>query len=210
MLRALTLLCCLLIAPRAMAHPHVFVDVGLRFHTDAAGAVNGVEVTWRYDSLFSLLVLSDRGLDMDGDMALTEAERAALLGFDLMDWEDGFDGALFLRRNEVDVPLGSPQALSLELRDGHLVTRHLRPLATPVAPTGLIVRPYDPSYYAALSLSDHVKAPAGCDVRVIPPDRKAADAQVEALGGFGDEATFEEALVGGYYADTLVLSCAQF
>lgn len=193
----------------AVSHPHVFVDVGLKFHTDPAGDVNGVEITWRYDSLFSLLVLSDRGLDRDGDMVLTEAERAALLGFDLTDWEEGFDGALFLRRGDVDVALGPPEALSVELRDGHLVTRHLRPLVAPIAPTGLVVRPYDPSYYAALSLSGQVVPPAGCDGRVIPPDRQAADAQVEALGGFGDEAMFDEVLVGGYYADTLVLSCAR-
>ena len=209
MMRILTFLGLVLMASRAVAHPHVFVDVGLSFHTDEAGAVSRIEVTWRYDSLFSLLILSDRGLDMDGDMRLTGAERADLLGFDLKAWEPGFDGALFLRKAGERITLGPPEALSVELVDGRLVTRHARPLAAPVAPGDLVVRPYDPSYYAALSLSGEVDTPAGCEARIMPPDRQAADAKVAALGGFGDEATFEEVMVGGYYADTLVLSCAR-
>ena len=47
----------------ARAHPHVFVDVGLRFEADGRGNLTGVEVTWRYDDFFSLLILSDMGLD---------------------------------------------------------------------------------------------------------------------------------------------------
>src|SRR6056297_2811011 len=77
MLRALALLLTTLCAPAAWAHPHVFVDVTLRFLPDAEGRLTGVEVTWAYDDFFSLLVLEDRGLDADGDMILTEAERAA-------------------------------------------------------------------------------------------------------------------------------------
>lgn len=209
MTRVLTLICCFMIAPMVRAHPHVFVDVGLVFHEDQAGRMTRIEVTWRYDALFSMLILSDRGLDADGDMALTEAERAALMGFDLTGWEPGFDGALFLRQGGADLPLGPPEALSVALEDGHLVTRHLRPVAVPVPAADLVVRPYDPSYYAALSLTGTVDAPEGCEARIVPPDREAAAAQVAALGGFGDESTFEDVLVGGYYADTLILSCAQ-
>jgi len=209
MLRALLLLCCLIVAPMARAHPHVFVDVGLAFHADDQGALTQIEVTWRYDTLFSLLVLSDRGLDPDGDMALTEAERAMLLGFDLTDWESGFNGALFLTHQGADVALGPPEAISIGLEDGHLVTRHMRPLKTPLVAGDLVLRPYDPSYYAALSLTGEVVPPAGCKDSIIPPDKQAADAQVEALGGFANESTFEEVLVGRYYADTLILSCAR-
>jgi len=197
-------------APRAGAHPHVFVDVGLRFETDAGGAVTAVEVTWAYDALFTLLILSDYGLDGDADMVLTGAERARLKGFDLTDWPEGFEGALFLRAPGGEaVTLGPPEALSLRIEGDRLITRHRRPVAQPVAPDGLVVRPYDPSYYAALTLSGALGLPGGCEGRIDPPDRAAADALVESLGGAGREAVFEDTELGVHYADTLVISCAR-
>ncbi|MEX0310131.1 MAG: DUF1007 family protein, partial [Tateyamaria sp.] len=47
-----------LAAPVA-AHPHVFVDTGLKVIVDEAGVFQGVEVTWSYDDFYSLLLLSD-------------------------------------------------------------------------------------------------------------------------------------------------------
>ncbi|WP_397542394.1 DUF1007 family protein [Roseovarius salis] len=196
-----------LAAPVARAHPHVFVEVGLRLEADERGHLTGVEVTWTYDALYTLLILSDRWLDPDGDMVLTAAERAELLGFDLVDWPEGFEGALF-----IDTPVGSispspPEALSVRLEEGRLVTRHRRPLG-PVAAPRLEVRPYDPSYYAALELSGAVRLPEGCTGDVVAPDRAAADARVAALGDPGREDFFEEVAVGVHYADTLVVTCA--
>ncbi len=207
MIRALTLLICLCAAPMARAHPHVFVDVGLSFETDAEGRLVAVEVQWSYDDLFSLLVLSDRGLDMDGDMILTEAERAALIGFDLVDWPPDFEGALFLYQGDAKLALAAPEALSLELRQGRIVTRHRRPLKAPAPLTALDVQPYDPSYYAALTLREMPGMPAGCTGEILRPDTEAADAKLEKLGGLNNEGLFEEVQVGIYYADTLVVTC---
>jgi len=196
-----------LAAPAARAHPHVFVDVGLRFETDGQGRLTGVEVRWAYDALYSMLVLSDRGLDTDGDMTLTPAERARLNGFDLRDWPQGFEGALFIETAAGKVALGPPEALSVRLEEGRLVTRHRRPFG-PVAPARLEVRPYDPSYYAALELSGALHLPDGCTGEIVKPDRSAADARVERLGDAGTEAFFAEVEVGIQYADTLVVTCA--
>lgn len=207
MKRAVLILMACLAAPVARAHPHVFVDVGLRFETDAAGRLSGVVVSWAYDDLYSLLILSDRGLDPDADMVLTESEQATLLGFDLTDWPEGFDGALFIETGDGRLPLGPPEALSVGLEDGRLVTRHRRPLSADL-PRQFTVRPYDPSYYAALGLAALPELPEGCTGEIVTPDRAAADAKVEALGGSGDEMLFEEVEVGVYYADTLVVTCA--
>ena len=208
MMRALILMICLCTAPLVRAHPHVFVDVGLSFETDADGRLVAIEVEWSYDDLFSLLVLSDRGLDSDGDMILTEEERAALMGFDLVDWPPGFEGALFLYNEEAKLQLAPPEALSVTLQEGRIVTRHRRPLSIPVALKALDVQPYDPSYYAALSLNDPPLLPAGCEGDILRADTEAANARVEALGGLDNEGLFEEVMVGIYYADTLVVTCA--
>jgi len=207
MLRRLIILLALIPATMASAHPHVFVDVSLRFLSDAKGRLTGVEVTWRYDDFFSLLVLEDRGLDPDGDMVLTEKERAALMGFDLEYWEPGFEGALFLYDAGEKLSLGAPEATHASMEGGRIVTRHIRPV-DPVVPTNLTVRPYDPSYYAALDLIEVAGLPEVCETEIIQPDTDAADAKVETLGGVGVEAVYEEVQVGIYYADELRVTCA--
>lgn len=207
MLRKLIILLALIPTSMASAHPHVFVDVSLRFLSDAKGRLTGVEVTWSYDDFFSLLVLEDRGLDPDGDMRLTDKERAALMGFDLENWEPGFEGALFLYDEGEKVSLGAPKATHASMQGGRIVTRHIRPVEA-LPPIDLTVRPYDPSYYAALDLIEVAGVPEVCDSEIIPSDTDAADAKVETLGGVGMEAVYEEVQVGIYYADELRVTCA--
>ncbi|MDR9395037.1 MAG: DUF1007 family protein [Roseovarius sp.] len=207
MIRALLIALVTVCAPAARAHPHVFVDVTLRFLPAADGQLSGVEVTWRYDDFFSLLVLEDRGLDPDGDMRLSPAERDRLMGFDLVDWPDGFEGALFLSGPDGDVALGPPRATHVGLDGGRIVSRHVRPFP-PVAADDLVARPYDPSYYAALDLVAVAGVPDGCAPRIVEADADAADARVAELGDAGREDFFEEVRVGSHYADRLEVSCA--
>lgn len=197
-------------APAAQAHPHVFVDVTLRLEADDAGRVRGVEVTWVYDPLFSMLVLSDRGLDADADLVLTEAEKAELIGFDLQDWPEGFEGALFAYAGGEKLTLGPAEPLSIGLRDGALVTRHRRTMAPvdPAAKDGMRLEPYDPYYYAALSLSEVEGLPEGCAARIVAPDTAAAEARIAEMGNSDDEMFFEEAKVGGYFAFAAEVTCA--
>lgn len=207
MLRLIALSLALMLAPMVQAHPHVFVDVALRFSSDDDGKLTQVEVTWTYDDFFSLLVLEDRGLDPDGDMNLTEDERAALMGFDLEHWEPGFEGALFIYAAGEKVSLGAPKATHVGMEDGQIVTRHIRPLNA-VSAKNITLRPYDPSYYAALDLVAVAGLPDGCKTEIIEPDTIAADAKVENLGGAGMEAFYEEVQVGIHYADELRVTCA--
>ncbi|MEQ8898483.1 MAG: DUF1007 family protein [Roseovarius sp.] len=207
--RAFFLISALLVslaAAPARAHPHVFVDVGLTFETDGQGNLTGIEVTWVYDDLFSMLILSDYGLDPDGDMQLTEAERAQLIGFDLAAWPEGFEGALFIEADGSKLSLGPPEALTLRMEDGHIVTRHRRPVRADI-PVRMTVRAFDPSYYAALSMSGEVNLPAGCTGKLAEADEAAADEKVETLGNTSAEDFFEAVEVGRYYADTLEVTC---
>ncbi len=50
----------------ATAHPHIFVEAQVTVVFDDNGAMS-VKLDWFYDDLFSLLVTSDLGIDMDGD-----------------------------------------------------------------------------------------------------------------------------------------------
>ncbi len=196
-----------LVAPLAQAHPHVFVEVELTFETDEDGSVTAVEVQWTYDGLFSLLVLADGGYDSDADLKLTEDEKAALLGFELTDWPEGFEGALFLHSEGEKVTLGTPEAVSVDLVDGQIVSVHRREVA-PVALQGLRAEPFDPFYYAALSLRKVSGVPERCEIRITRPDKAEVANWVSGLGDQSGEAFFEEFRVGKYYTDRLDVTCA--
>jgi xanthine/CO dehydrogenase XdhC/CoxF family maturation factor len=93
-------------ASPALAHPHVFMQTDLTVLRDAAGRAVSLQVTWTYDPFFSLVLITERGLDPDADGVLTPEETAALQGFD-MAWEPGFPGDTYAFAGETAVALSA-------------------------------------------------------------------------------------------------------
>lgn len=209
MIRRLAL-CCAVWPAALAAHPHIFVDTGLMLEVDEAGTLTAVEVTWAYDEFYSLLIFEDMGLDPEMDGALTEAELERLEGFDL-NWSEGFEGDLYLSRGEEPIPLGPPEALSTEVKDGVITTRHRRLVSptAPVAAQGVTVRAYDPSYYTAYEINGGVKISGNCIASLTPPDLDAAYTQVEELlyAIPADQANDLFPEVGRAFATTVSLDC---
>jgi len=197
----------------AYAHPHIFVDAGLTLLRDATGRVSAVEVTWRYDELYSLMLTEDYGLDPDFDLQLTEAEAEAVLGFDL-NWSGGFDGGLVLRQAGQPLTLGPPEPVSLRLLDtGQLETTHRRPVEG--ATTGpLAAQIYDPEFYVAFEmiLPVAVAEAPDCAVELIRADLDAAYAGLEAaLDEIGGAVAAEDNFpaVGALFADRVEIACPE-
>ncbi|WP_439139659.1 DUF1007 family protein [Roseicyclus sp.] len=194
------------------AHPHIFVDAGLRVIHDTAGAVTAVEVTWRYDELYSLLLASDYGLDTDHDMILTAEENAAMLGFDL-NWGGGFEGGLVLRQSGEALTIGTPEPVSFFMHpNGQIETIHRRAVqgAAPSAPVEAQI--FDPDFYIAFEMILDITADdkPGCAVVLERPDLDAAyavlDAALQKIGGvIAAEDNFPP--VGAYFADRAVIAC---
>lgn len=198
----------------AHAHPHVFIDAGLDLVVDDAGAVESVEVTWRYDELYTLILLQDFNLDPDFDGELTEAEIADVLGFDL-NWNSGFEGGLHLFRGEEALGIGPPEPVSMTLRpDGRLETVHLRPVdGDPGGGSALEARFYDEAFYIAFeaTLPSSVAGRPDCAPDLVRADLDAAydalEAELAAIGGaVAAEDNFPA--VGALFADSLVFRCA--
>lgn len=206
-----TALCLALAAAPLAAHPHIFVDAGLTLVRDADGLVTAVDVTWRYDELYSLILTEDYGLDPDFDLHLTEAEVEATLGFDL-NWSGGFEGGLVLRQGENDLGLGAPEPVSLRLLEtGQLETTHRRPVSG--ATQGPITaQVYDPEFYVAFEmiLPVAVAEAPDCEVDLIRADLDAAYAGLEAaLEEIGGAVAAEDNFpaVGALFADRVEISC---
>lgn len=202
-----------LIAPvgPSSAHPHIFVDAGLRVVRDDGGRISAVEVTWRYDELYSLLLTEDYGLDPDYDLILTEAEVTRMLGFDL-NWSGGFSGGLVVSQGGAALDLGVPEAVSLRLLDtGQLETTHRRAV-TGAAPGDLVAQIYDPDFYVAFEmiLPIAVSEAPDCTADLIRADLDAAYAGLEeALEAIGGAVAAEDNFpaVGTLFADRVEIAC---
>jgi len=207
----LSALCLSAFAGQAAAHPHIFVDAGLVVLRDADGAVTEVEVTWRYDELYSLILAEDLGLDPDYDLQLTEEEVAGVLGFDL-NWSAGFTGGLTLQQAGEALDLGPPEPVSLRmLETGQIETTHRRPVSG-AEPGPISAQIYDPSFYIAFEmiLPVEVADAPGCAVDLIRADLDVAYAALEtALEEIGGAVAAEDNFpaVGAYFADRAEISC---
>ena len=204
------LACLLLLLPAipARAHPHVFVDTTLRLSLDSERQLTGIEVTWAYDALFSLLILEDMGLDADGDGVLAPDELEQVQRFDLDNWPEDFEGDLYLRDAEGrSLALGAPEGRGVQLIDGQLVSVHYRDVA-PTPAEGVEIRQFDPAYYVAYEVSGGVALPEPCRAEVEAPDTEAAERAVDEELAQVPEDQFELLEVGKYYAERITLTCA--
>ncbi|SEC72764.1 DUF1007 family protein [Rhodobacter sp. 24-YEA-8] len=214
-LRLLSLLTCFALPHVARAHPHEFVDTGLTFRFDDQGQLTAVSVAWVYDDLTSLLILSDLGMDPDGDGILTAAE-AKRLNEMASTWPEGFDGNLWLSQGGQSIALSRPLDGAAGLREGRIWMTHIRALPGRRDPAGGEIRlqAYDPSYYIFYDLTGTpgIEGRPDCTARVEPADSSRArvlyeealaalsDAELEA-GGYPE--------IGGAFADTVLLACGQ-
>lgn len=201
-------------APAALtAHPHIYVDTGVQFIFDDAGDLAAVRVIWVYDELYSLLISEDLGLDPDFDGILMPQEREKLSGFD-MNWDDGYAGDTIGQGPDGPLGLSRPVEWTADLRDGRIVTTHVRALDAPVDPSQgeIVLRLFDPSFYTAYSatLSPQIEGREGCEATIVNADLDAAyaflDETMRQLPENTDtEMDFPE--VGEAFAEEVHLTC---
>lgn len=195
------------LAGPAGAHPHVFMETVLEVIRDDAGRAVSLRVTWTYDPFFSLVLITERGLDPDGDGALTEAETAALQGFD-MNWDPGFPGDTYAFAGDRAVALSGPRDGVARYEGGQIVSSHVRDLAEPVAGL-LVVKNYDPTYYTEYTIREVLAE--GCATEIIAPDLTAAERELQAaLAEIPADADVEMGFpeVGAVFAQEVRVTCA--
>ena len=189
------------------AHPHVFVETGLTLVLNDRQEVTAVEVTWRYDELYTLLVLQDMGLDEDADGVLSADEMAQIEGFD-MNWIEGYRGDLYLTNVEgAALALDPPEPLATDVLDARLQSRHRRVLDHPVPVTALTLRAYDPEFYTAYDLTLGVTVPSPCSANVVLPDQGAAYSKAQDIMAVFPEDAKEVPLLGHVFAETVTFTC---
>ena len=196
------------------AHPHVFIDTGLEVIFDQAGRVTGIRVTWTYDDFYTLMIMEERKLDPDGDGALTDAEKAGFAGFD-MDWNADYPGDTYALVDGVPLQLSRPSEFTADVRDGKIVSTHLRQLDPPFRPEQavLVVRSYDPGYYFSYKIPQNatLTGGAGCFAQLDSPDPTVTKAKVKTIlktfsKGGGLDQNFPR--IGELLADEVKVTCS--
>lgn len=198
----------------AAAHPHIFVSTGVEVIFDDQGRAASVRISWTYDELFSLMIISDNGYDPDGDGQLTAGELARLNGMD-MEWDPEFAGDTYALLGEQPLELSRPRDWTMAFDGASLTSTHVRDLGAPVMPGAvpLVIQAYDPGYYTAYTIdaAPVVTGRDGCTAGIWEPDRSKADAMLEAAL---KEYSGEDVEAGGFpavgaaYADEVRVTCA--
>lgn len=196
-----------------LAHPHAWIDAKVEVILNDANQATAVRIFWVYDNLYSLYVVSDRGMDVDWDGKLTPEEEAALSGFD-MDWDADFPGDTYALLGETALPLSRPKDWTATYADDRVTTTHLRTFDAPV-PLGdlpLIVQLYDPGYYVAYAIpyDPVVTGGVGCSAQVFVPDLDEAAAEMQAaLAEFTPDIDLEADFpaIGAAYAEEVRVTC---
>lgn len=197
----------------AVAHPHIFVGVEVSV-IFGQSELPMVHLAWVYDDYFSLLITSDLGIDLDGDLQLNEGEQD-ILNTAITEWPPEFKGDLEVMQGDTVLPLAPKISHQMTYEGGIVRETHIRPIASVVDPTEpLVIRAYDPFYYVAYDLSGPVRIIGrdDCQAAVTPPDLDAAYSLVEKLlyGRPADDVGPDEYFpaVGVEFAATIDVSCA--
>ena len=203
-----------LLASPALAHPHLFMDTGIKINLDDKSRAVGITIDWWYDDLSSLQYIADLGLDTDGDGRLTDAERVKLSGFD-MEWEVGFAGDSYALLGDVPIGLLGPRDWASDYTDGRIHTVYTRDFAKPIPRADLsklIVQVYDPGFYTAYSLvAGALSNDIGCQASLHAPDRSQADqVLLDALAEYTPDMDVESDFpaIGAAYAEEVQITCA--
>lgn len=198
---------CLATPLGVQAHPHVYVTTRIVLEIDPEQRVTGVTMTWEYDDFFSLLIFEDMGLDDDADGTLTEAELDKLMGFDLVEWPEGFEGDLYLYSGNEKIDMPRPRPHDIAVRDGKIISTQKRDIPN-VPAEGLRIFQYDPTFYVAYSLRGGIELPGPCTARILPPDLEEAEKEVKRLteANTGED-LFMAVELGHLYAEEVSLTC---
>ena len=212
-MRMIGVMCGILAAGPALAHPHVWIDTTVEVILNDRNEATGLRIGWTYDELYSLYIIGDMGLDPDWDGKLTPEEAARLSGFD-MKWDEGFAGDTYALLGEAPLALSGPMEFTAGYAGGRITSTHLRVFEAPVPveEVPLVIQAYDPGYYVAYAIPGAavLTGGTGCAAQVFVPDLdEAQEALMAALSEYTPDVDLEAEYpaVGANFAQEVRVTC---
>ena len=200
----------LLLAQRALAHPHVYVTARSELLYREDGAIVAIRYAWTFDDMFSAYALQGIAQKTRGTYTRDELTHLAELNVRALKEYRYFTYALSGNTSPAKAEIfADPTDYFFEYDDGSLVLHFTLPFDTALKARSLAIEMYDPTYFVDFGLEDKdpvklVSAPSGCTMTYERPADGAAKAL--SLG----EAAFTSGANAGYgamFANKIRLTC---
>ncbi|GIL01525.1 MAG: ABC transporter substrate-binding protein [Alphaproteobacteria bacterium] len=137
----------------AVAHPHVFVEANLEILRNAQGAVTELRHVWRFDELFSSMVLLD--YDENGDGKLDSDELDAVSQTVTQSLSE-YNFYTEVRLGREPQAFQGPERIMVDYTDGQVLMFFAATMKEPLEIAGkpFRVAVSDPTYYVAIEIAD--------------------------------------------------------
>ncbi|WP_254280970.1 MULTISPECIES: DUF1007 family protein [unclassified Halomonas] len=195
------------------AHPHGWVDLGVRVIIDEQGQVEALHQRWRMDPFYSLVILEELGSAQGNDSLDARLDQ---LGLDIRNNLAPQHYYTEVTHAGERLALGEVNDYTVMERDGRVEFIFLLPLAQPVAlgEEALRYQIFDPSYYIELLHEEEGDTPRAdalvvsgdhdCTTQIVPADPDPELVMQAAMLDVTDQA---EPGLGRYFAETGVVKC---
>lgn len=193
-------------APRAEAHPHVWVTSTSQLVYGADGAITGIRHSWKFDEMFSTYALQDIQSKTKGVYTREELAPLAQVNVDSLKEFDFFTFARAGSRTAPKEEFLPPTDYFLEFKDGSLILNFTLPFKAPVKAKSLAMEIYDPTYFVGFDLAtDPIKlvgAPADCKATVQRPGKATQGPLSEKSFESGANANY-----GAMFSNRMLVEC---
>lgn len=162
-----------LCASPAIAHPHIFIDAKATILFNGAGELIGIRHAWTFDETFSAWQI--QGLDTNED-GITSSEEMQELAEENMRGLAEYGFYTYAGKASTTLPMASMDDARFTYEDGRsTLTFGVEPEAPYRIEDQIEIAINDPEYYVAIEFADASSvtlqnAPAGCNVRMEPPE----------------------------------------
>lgn len=162
-----------LCASTAIAHPHIFIDAKATILFNGAGALIGIRHAWTFDETFSAWQI--QGLDTNED-GITSSEEMQELAEENMRGLAEYGFYTYAGKASTTLSMAAMDDARFTYEDGRsTLTFGVEPEDPYRIEDQIEIAINDPEYYVAIEFADASSvtlqnAPAGCNVRMEPPE----------------------------------------
>jgi ABC-type uncharacterized transport system substrate-binding protein len=160
------------LAPAALAHPHVWVNVRSEIVYNPDGRIAAVRHAWTFDEAYSAFAVQGLDTNRDGKLSADELKELAQVNVESL---HEFDFFTFAKASGAKQDFDKPIDYALNYDKAQLTLTFTLPLKAPANQRTFALEVYDPTWFVSFALADGDDAvrisgaPQGCARTITRP-----------------------------------------